>query len=322
MSSPPRISFGTSDLQVTRLCQGTAFRTLDREASDTTADAVLRHCLDVGVRFFDSSNAYGWGGSERLLGQALGARRDEVVICTKVAPSAAPATDGSPGERRLFTAAYLQAELEGSLARLQTDYIDLYLLHSPDGETPMAALCERMQQLVEGGRIRQWGVSNHSPEQVEALLQAAADAGTAPPVGVEDYYTVGGQALTEAGHSRVRWYEREMLPLLSRAGLGLLAFSPMDCGDLAPGRPVEDGSPLATLIQRLDAAAGELNVSRAQVCVAWVLAHPEVTSVLGGPESPAHVDEMVAGTQLALPAEIVTRLHEASVEYSVALEGS
>ncbi|MDA0337399.1 MAG: aldo/keto reductase, partial [bacterium] len=120
MNLLPTAAFGTTDLQVTRLCQGTAFRTLTRDASDTRAENVLRYCLERGVRFFDSSNAYGWGGSERLLGAALRGRREDVVICTKVSPSDPPATDGSAGAARPFTAAYLNEQLDGSRSRLDT----------------------------------------------------------------------------------------------------------------------------------------------------------------------------------------------------------
>lgn len=314
----PTVPFGATDLAVTRLCQGTAFRTLARDAGDRQAEAVLRHCLDAGVRFFDSSNAYGWGGSEQLLGQALDGRRDEVVICTKVSPSRPPAADGTPGARMAFTEAFLREQLEGSLRRLRTDRVDLYLLHQPDGATSADAVCARMQGLVESRRVRHWGVSNHSAVQVQALLDAAAAAGTAPPVGVEDYYTVAGGALTDDGRSRVRQLEREMFPLLQRAGLGLLAFSPMDCGALAPGRQVAAGSSLAALTAELDDVAAQLGASRAAVCVAWMLSHGEVTSVLGGAESPAHVDEFIAGTALELPAPLAQRLTRASRAYGEA----
>ena len=313
----PTVPFGSRDLRVTRLCQGTAFRTLEREAGDRQAEAVLRHCLDVGVQFFDSSNAYGWGGAERLLGQALRGRRDEVVICTKVSPSMPSAADGTPGTAGAFSDAWLRERLDGSRRRLGTDVIDLYLLHSPDGVTPMADLCERMQRLLDSGHIRHWGVSNHSAEQVERLLQSAHTTGAAPPVGVEDYYSIAGGVLAEDGYSRIRLLEREMFPVLRRSGLGLLAFSPMDRGDLAPGHVgVESGSPLALLIKELDDVAGELGCVRATVCVAWVLSHGEVTAVLGGAESTAHVDELVAGTQLELPGELASRLNAASTTYS------
>ena len=316
----PTVAFGSADLQVTRLCQGTAFRTLTRDAADRQAEAVLRYCLERGVRFFDSSNAYGWGGSERLLGAALRGRRDEVVICTKVSPSAPPTSDGLAGPPRPFTEAYLNEQLDGSCRRLETDVIDLYLLHSPDGVTPMEVLCDRLQRLIDSGRIRHWGVSNHSAAQLGQLWNCATSAGTTPPVGVEDYYTVAGSALTPDGQSRPRLLEREMFPLLQQAGLGLLAFSPMDCGHLAPGRDIEQGSPLQDLLEVIDGVARTLNTSRGALCVAWVLAQSAVTAVLGGAESPAHVDEMIAGIELQLPTMASDRLDEASRAYSSSLE--
>lgn len=321
MTSMPRVPFGPSGLQVTRLCQGTAFRTLSRDAADQQAEGVLRHCLERGVRFFDSSNAYGWGGSERLLGAALRGRREDVIVCTKVSPSSPPQQDGTPGVARPFTEAYLNEQLDGSRQRLDTDVIDLYLLHSPDGVTPLAELCVRMQGLIDSGRIRHWGVSNHSAGQVEELLAAARSLGTAAPVGVEDYYTIAGGALTADGRSRPRLLEREMFPLLRQQGLGLLAFSPMDCGDLAPGRQVAADSPLVALLQALDDVAAALSTSRAAVCVAWMLHQGAVTSVLAGAECPEHVDEMIDGTGLDLPADLLDGLTVASRSYAAAVEG-
>ena len=322
MTGMPRTSFGSSDLQVTRLCQGTAFRTLARDASDERAEAVLRHCLARGVRFFDSSNAYGWGGSERLLGAALRGRRDDVIICTKVSPHAPPHEDGTPGAARPFTEAHLQEQLDGSRQRLETDVIDLYLLHSPDGVTPLAELCVRMQGLIDSGRIRHWGVSNYSAEQVQGLLATARSQGTTLPVGVEDYYTIAGGALTTAGCSRPRLLEREMFPLLRQENLGLLAFSPMDGGALAPGQQVPTDSCLIPLLNGLDGVAAELSVSRAAVCVAWMLHQEAVTSVLAGAESPEHVDEMIEGTTLELPADLLERLTQASLAYATDLEAA
>ena len=319
MTALPTAIFGPTDLRVTRLCQGTAFQTLARDETDPRGEAVLRHCLDVGITFFDSATAYGWGGSERMLGQALRGRRDEVVICTKVLPGLEPSGDG-PWDRVPFTREFLREQCEASLRRLRTEVIDLYLLHQPDPATPPEAQCEHMQRLIDEGRIRHWGVSNHTAAAVRALLEAAEATGTTPPCGLEDYYTVGGTKVHDDGRARVRRYEEEMFPLVRERGLGLLAFGPMDRGTLAPGEPVEGGSPLETMIAAVDDAAAELGVSRARLCVAWVLSHPEVTCVLGGAETPAHVEEMAAGTRLRVPEEMKERLWAASRVYTAAME--
>ena len=308
------VRFGQTDLYVSRLCQGTAFRNMPREI-DTMGLRVLQHCIEVGMNFFDSSNAYGWGGAEENLGKAIAGRRDQVVICTKVAASYAPETEDSPGSPAYFTRDFLFQQAEGSLKRLQTDYIDLYLLHQPDKVTPAAEIVNSMDALVQSGKIRYWGVSNHSPAQVSEYVELGQSTGKAPIAGTEDYYNIAGESVTDTGDSRVRQMEQEMFPVLRKSGLGLLAFSPLDTGHLAPGRDIDLNTPLVRLIDVLDEVAQDLRVSRGTVCVAWVLTHPEVTSVLAGAESPEHVEDNFAGTAIVLPDEAVKTLNAASAAY-------
>lgn len=308
------VRFGQTDLYVSRLCQGTAFRNMPRTV-DTMGLLVLQHCIDVGVNFFDSSNAYGWGGAEENLGKAIAGRRDQVVICTKVAASYAPEKESSPGEPARFTRDFLFEQAEGSLKRLQTDYIDLYLLHQPDKVTPAVEIVDSMDALVQSGKIRYWGVSNHSPAQVSEYVELAQSTVKAAIAGTEDYYNIAGESLTDTGESRVHQMEQEMFPVLRKSGLGLLAFSPLDTGHLVPGRSVDPDTPLARLIEVLDEVAQDLRVTRGTVCVAWVLTHPEVTSVLAGAERPEHVEENFAGTQIVLPDEAIEILNAASVTY-------
>ena len=306
--------FGQTDLYVSRLCQGTAFRNMPRTV-DTIGLRVLQHCIDVGVNFFDSSNAYGWGGAEENLGKAIAGQRDRVVICTKVAASYAPEKESSPGKPAHFTQDFLFEQAAGSLKRLQTDYIDLYLLHQPDKVTPAAEIIDSMDALVRSGKIRYWGVSNHSAAQVSEYVELAQLTDKAPIAGTEDYYNIAGASLTDIGESRVQQMEQEMFPVLKRSGLGLLAFSPLDTGHLVPGRNIDPDTPLARLIAVLDEVAQDLGVSRGTVCVAWVLTHPEVTSVLAGAERPEHVEDNFAGTQIVLPDEAIEALNAASVAY-------
>ena len=309
-----RVRFGQTDLQVSRLCQGTAFRHLPR-ADDPRGEQVLRHCLERGVNFFDSAIAYGWGGAETLLGKTIAGCRDQVVICTKVPASYAPKEEGGSGERAHFTRDYLFEQAEGSLERLGTDYLDLYLLHQPDHFTPAAEIVGSMDELVQTGKIRYWGVSNHSGAQVSEYVELEKTTDTAPVAGTEDYYNIAGESRNPQGESRMLKLEQEVFPVLRHAGLGLLAFSPMDTGNLAPGQPVEPGSPLEDLIEVLDQVAGELGVARATVCTAWVLTHPEVSSVLAGSESPEHVDHNLAGTELELPEPALETLNAANAQY-------
>ena len=179
-----------------------------------------------------------------------------------------------------------------------------------------------MDSLVQSGKIRYWGASNHSAAQVREFIALSTRTGHAlpSPASKSTSPSPAPRSRTPAQH-RVQQLERELFPVVRSAGLGLLTYSPLDAGHLAPARPVEPGSPLARLVQVLDEVASGLRVSRAAVCVAWVLTHPEVTSVLGGAESPAHVDEHLAGTHLALPAAALAALNAASATFRQELNG-
>ena len=322
ISSQPShlVQFGHTDLYVSRMCQGTAFRRhLSRGGDDTEAHKLIRYCLDIGVNFFDSAEAYGWGGSETALGKGLAERRGEAVIATK----AAAATQS--GEALVFTREVLTQKVEGSLQRLGTDYIDLYLLHGPDKKTPstrkdtpphdaptqehMAQIAAAMKALVQSGKIRYWGVSNHLPRQVDELIEIGKEGGTSPIACLEDYFNI-------VAADRRDFMVDQLFPLIRKGNLGLMAFSPLGEGRLVPGREPEEGSPLLNVIAALDEVANELGVSRPQVCVAWAAAHPEVTSVLAGGEKPEHVGDNFKGTQLALPDEAIQKLNAASDTYT------
>ena len=305
------VRFGHTDLLVTRYCQGTAFRQLPR-TDNPEARAILHRCLDVGINFFDSAEAYGWGGSERVLGKVIAGRRDQVVVCTKAAPSHPPQRDPDSdkfklGDKLAFTREVLVRKCEGSLRRLGTDYIDLYLLHSPDEVTPPAEAAAAMDALVQAGKIRYWGVSNFSAAQVTEFHKLAGASDGKPIAGTEDYYHVAHRGRMEP----------ELLDLIGRTGMGLLAFSPQHEGQLSPGR--DENRKFGPIVAALDEVARELDATRPQVCIAWVLSHPQVTSVLGGAESPEHVEDNFPGTRLVLPPEALSTLNAAGDVYRKAI---
>lgn len=297
------VRFGKTNLMVSRLCQGTAFRQVTREADDPKAQAILHHCMDIGVNFFDSSNAYGWGGAEMSLGKAIKGRRDKVVICTKVSPHLKP-EPGKDAQKVLLTRDFVFREAEGSLKRLGTDYIDLYLFHNPDNTTPAEELADTMDALVRAGKIRHWGASNFDAPVIAEMGRLSKRTGKAPITGLEDYYNI------IAGERR-EFMEQKMFPLIRKHHLGLMAFSPIAEGRLAPGRPVDPNAPWAGVVKVLDEVAKQLDATRPQVCVAWVIAHPEVTCVLAGAEKPEHVDDNLKGTQLVLPSDALRKLNAA-----------
>ena len=323
------VKFGHSDLYVSKLCQGTAFRRhLSREGGDAEAHKLIRYCIDIGINFFDSAEGYGLGGSEIALGKGVVGKRDQVIIATKASPTLAekPIT---------FTKEIIFQKAEGSLKRLGTDYIDLYLLHGPDQATPsiedpegashpvpgtptlehMQSIADAMDALVKSGKVRYWGVSNHSAQQVSELVDLGKRPGKSPIAGLEDYFNIAAGPRPNLKRFLRKIEKDEMFPVIQKGNLGLMAFSPLGEGRLVPGRKVEEGPALVGLIKELDFVANELGVSRPQVCVAWSSNHPEVTSVLAGGEKPEHVADNFKGTELVLPKEAMQRLNAAADEY-------
>ena len=162
------VRFGPTDLYVSRLCQGTAFRQLQRSPDDPRGERILRHCIDIGINFFDSSNTYGAGGSEKILGKAIAGQRHKVVICTKVAIKVPPENSLA------YTRDYVLREAEGSLRRLGTDTIDLYLYHFPDNVTPLEDLAETMNALVQSGKFATGAPLTSFQRTLRALSRSAS----------------------------------------------------------------------------------------------------------------------------------------------------
>lgn len=298
----PYTYFGQTDLRVSRLCQGTAFRALPR-AEDPRALRVLRHAIERGINFFDTASAYGWGGAETVLGKAIAGRREELVLCTKVPATLPPTREGAAGPPTRYSRTYLHQQLEASLGRLQTDYVDLYLLHHVDPHTPPDEIAASMQELVAQGKTRYWGVSNHSAAQLRPYLDRASIAG------IEEYYNIAGTRLDAQGRSRTLVFEEEVQPLLTKYQIGCMAFSPMDMGHLAPGRHTDP--PLRALVESIDDVAAQLGVGRASICVAWLAQQPGISSVLCGAESSEQLDANLRGIELELPAESIAQLTQA-----------
>ena len=272
---------------------------------------VLRHCLDVGLNFFDSANSYGMGGSEELLGRAVAGRRDQAVICTKLAHTeiTEDAREGDVTKPAKFTRELIFRNTEWSLKRLGTDYIDFVLLHNRDDEdgapTSLDQIVDAMDRLVQAGKARYWGLSNRNRAELTECLEICAQSGKAPLSCVQNNYGLLGRGgPTEA-----------MFGLLRRTGLGFMAIGPHAAGQLAPGAVAEPGSALADLLGELERIAGELCVPRSQVCIAWVLSHPELTTTLAGAESPQHVDDNLAGSRLRLPNPAIAALNAAGDVY-------
>jgi aryl-alcohol dehydrogenase-like predicted oxidoreductase len=275
---------GSSDLEVTGVglgCNNFGGR-IDEEASLAVIDAAL----EAGVTFFDTANSYGnGGGSEEIIGRALAGRRDQVVLATKFG------YDLGDGETARGSRTYIRKAFEASLRRLQTDRIDLYQYHRPDGVTPIEETLRALHELVQEGAVRAIGSSNFTPAMVEEAHAIAGEQGLTPFVSEQSEYSW-----------LVRDAEEELLPVCERLGIGFIPYFPLASGLLTGkyrrGEPAPEGTRLhgreledARLdrVERLEAFASERGVTLLEVAIGGLLAQPAVASVIAGATKPEQV---------------------------------
>jgi aryl-alcohol dehydrogenase-like predicted oxidoreductase len=298
--------FGTTGLQVSAVglgCNNFGIR-LDRAATA----AVVHAALDAGVTLFDTADIYGnRGDSETLLGQALGARRKDIVLVTKFGLPMDDSGRRQGGSRRCVLEA-----AEASLRRLATDWIDVYYYHRPDPKTPIEETLGALDELVRAGKVRHIGCSNFSSAQIDAA-QAAARAKALPAfVTAQDQYSL-----------LARGIERDLLPALERHRLALLPYFPLASGMLSGkyrlGRPVPAGTRLSNprysdrvlndanlrIVERLEQVCAARGRTLLELAFGWLLAKPLVASVIAGASTPDQVRQNAAATGWALtPDEI------------------
>ncbi|HXQ44844.1 MAG TPA: aldo/keto reductase [Acidimicrobiales bacterium] len=250
--------------------------------------AVVSAALDNGITFVDTADIYGGTKSEEFLGRALGRRRDDVVVATKFGMKVDEDRHGAKPD-------YVRRALEDSLRRLGTDRIDLYILHAPDAETPIGDTLGALDDCVKAGKVREIGCSNFSAEQLRQADAAVAD-GAARFVSVQNEYSLVQ-----------RQPEREVLPECRRAGLGFVPYFPLASGLLTGkyrrGEPPPPGGRLSgmpaehyaalderlAVVEDLAAFAGERGHTLLELAMSWLLARPEVASVIAGATTPEQV---------------------------------
>ena len=277
-----------------------------------SVDALVSRALDAGINFVDTANVYSAGESETMLGKALGSRRHEVVLATKVRGRTGP----GPNQVGLSRLHILQA-VEDSLKRLDTDYIDLYQIHRFDLLTNIEDTLRALDDLVHAGKVRYIGCSNLAAWQLMKALAVSREQGLERFKCTQSYYSLAGRDL-----------EREMIPLLKDQGLGLLVWSPLAGGFLS-GKFTRDGGDDAARRAKFDfppvdkekgfdildvakAIADRHGVSVAQVAMAWILANGAVTSVIIGARKPAQLEDNLKAIDVRLSAEDMKALDEVS----------
>ncbi len=321
------VRLGKTGLKVSRICLGCmSYGVPARGAHAWTLDEpearpFFRRAIELGINFFDTSNSYSDGTSEEILGRAIRdlARRDEVVIATKVFH----ATRKDPNGRGLSRKAIF-AEVDASLRRLETDYIDLYQIHRWDYETPIEETLEALHDVVKAGKARYLGASSMFAWQLAQALYLADLHGWTRFASMQGHYNL-----------LYREEEREMIPLCVDQGIGVIPWSPLARGRLA--RPWEEKSstPRAgtdefgktlyartesadrAVVERLGEIAAARGLPRAQVALAWMLGKPGVTAPIVGATKSHHLEDAVAALEVRLMADETARLEEPYVPHPV-----
>lgn len=274
---------------------------------------LIKHALEAGINFFDTANMYSQGSSEEILGRALRdyANRDDVVIATKLRHPMRSGPNGKGLSRKA-----VMTEIDHSLRRLGTDYVDLYQIHRNDPATPLEETLEALHDLVKAGKVRYLGASSmHAWEFAKALHTQKAH-GWARFVSMQDHYNL-----------LAREEEREMLPLCADEGVGTIVWSPLARGRLArpwqeakaTARGSDDGfadmlyTPLTAesdekIVDAVGAVADARGVTRAQVALAWLRTSPVVAAPLVGASRTSQIDDAVASLDITLTADEIAQL--------------
>jgi aryl-alcohol dehydrogenase-like predicted oxidoreductase len=278
----------------------------------------IKRALEAGINFFDTANRYSLGNSEEILGRAVKdfARRDEVVIATKVYGRMRPGPNGAGLSRKA-----VMVEIDDSLRRLGTDYVDLYQIHRWDYETPIEETLEALHDIVKAGKARYIGASSMHAWQFARALGIAERHGWTRFVSMQNLVNL-----------LYREEEREMLPLCAAEGIGVIPWSPQARGKLtrdwdytsirtetdeAFGRlfaKTEDAD--RKVVDRVAQVAAARGIPRAQVALAWLLAKPVITAPIVGATKLQHLDDALALVRIKLSEEEIALLEEPYVPHA------
>ena len=322
------VNLGQTGLKVSRLClgcmsygvpeRGTHPWTLPEPASRP----FIQRALELGINFFDTSNSYSDGTSEEITGRALRdfTKRDDVVLATKVFHRMRPGPNGQGLSRKAIF-----MELDASLTRLQTDYVDLYQIHRWDYATPIEETLEALHDVVKAGKVRYLGASSMFAWQFCRALHLADQHGWTRFVTMQNHYNL-----------LYREEEREMLGLCAAEGIGVLPWSPLARGRLTRAWETKPGTDRAAtdemigklyaktedadrqVVERVGQIAETRQIPRAQVALAWLLSKPVVTSPIIGATKSHHLEDAVAALSIKLTPEEIASLEEPYVSHEVA----
>jgi 1-deoxyxylulose-5-phosphate synthase len=306
---------GKTGLEVSRICLGCmSYGEPERgghhwSLPEEEARPFFRKALDAGINFFDTANVYSAGSSEEITGRTLLSMtsRDELVIATKVNGRMRPGPNGQGLSRKA-----IMTEIDHSLRRLGSDYVDLYQIHRNDATVPPEETLEALHDVVKAGKARYIGASSMYAWQFARYLYLADLHGWTRFVSMQNHYNL-----------LYREEEREMIPLCRDQGIGIIPWSPLARGRLArpwdesTARSEQDefgrrlyGEEDRVVVERVGEIAQQRGISRAQVALAWMLAQPGMTSPIVGATKPHHLDDAVAAVEVRLTPEEIATLEE------------
>ncbi len=319
------VRLGRTGLRVSRLCLGTM--TFGYQSDETTSRAILDAAAEAGVTFLDTADVYPLGApgdlrgrTEEIVGRWLAGRRDDFVLATKCFYP----MSGRPWDRG-SSRQHVLAAIEGSLRRLRTDHVDLYQLHAPDPETPVDETLRALEDVVRAGKARHVGCSNFLAYQVARALGRSETLGLARFDSVQPRYNL-----------LFREIERELLPLCSEEGIGVIPYNPLAGGLLSgkhrPGGPPEGSrftlgnaaeryqqrywhERMFATVEELKEVAASAGLPAVTMAIAWVMAHPAVTAPILGASRPEQLAPALAAATVRLDPALKQRLDDLTVEY-------
>ena len=303
---------GRTGLQVSPLCLGTMM--FGPWGNEDRADSIkiIHHALDAGINFVDTADVYSGGVSEEILGEALKGRRDDVVLATKFFMPMDDRPNHGGGSRK-----WIMREVEASLTRLQTDYIDLYQVHRPSALMDVEETLGALTDLVRQGKVRYVGSSSYSGSQIVEAQQAARDRHLERFVTEQPPYSI-----------LVRGIEEDVLPTTLRHGMGTLTYSPLAGGWLsgrwrkdAAGTPTSAARPPARfdmdlpenqrkldVVEELAQLAEQAGITLIELAIAFVIRHPGVTSAIIGPRTMEQLVSQLPAADVTLSDDVLDRI--------------
>ena len=303
---------GNSGLEVSLLGLGT--NSFGKRADQDTSIKIIHHALGSGINFIDTANIYAGSESERIIGHALEGERHSVVLATKAGLVRGKGPNASGSSRF-----HLQQELEGSLKRLKTDYIDLYQIHTFDPYTPIEETLRALEHMVSSGKVRYIGASNYAAWELMKALGISESKGVARYISTQISYSLAD-----------RTPEHELVPMCIDQGVGIIPYFPLAGGILSGKYSSTDEAPLSSrantdpsfskflddrtiaLGQQVSKLAAEQGYTSSAISLAWLMDRPAVSTVIVGATRTEQLDDNLKSVSIHLDSEVTRQLDKIS----------